>query len=641
MIFKYFSIFLLLLLCLLYIKRISGSESCWNTKNECNIKTELFKNLEFSNGISMQIDCRHPLKFETNKSQDHLENNNNDNTVTDGDENYFHITTKQLLLARFMGVQAVMLDGCQTPLNANTYGLEFIPVCNNVTKVSIRHFHMDRLKPLHCMEAGQQQLEYLNIQFNEISIIEAESFLENQYPQLRDLLIEKNSLKVIDKNAFKAIRSLENLYIVNEPVLMLKFPDLFEYTSVVNIHLEALKQMTSDIFHHLPETLQNLFVANTPFDHNAVDVKNAFVLSNLTIKNCSLEIFSVQDVHSTVRRIDLSGNVMRTFTAQENNLTELNLSNNQLKTVPYEWLTNLTNLESLILKGNQIKTLSLDLLLKAVPKGLSFDFSQNHLETLQDYEKLVKDITFSQIRLRCDQNPWNCLWLHEFAHSHPEKFLILQYEKFISKINVNGLECVPAEKPPKPTNNSGSTPDKIFNISTYTLVYGSPWEVKRNQRAEALIIVFMLPLGIALLFLLLYMWIYCQKMFHLSYYKNFPCMRQQTNPSVQRFDVVRQLPLRPIQTIDNRTPLTRLQDNNDEGYEVPLNGIISECNCRLQQNQGPTKCQKTVHITYEQLPNEHPPQRIYEEIIDVDTLPDITDNIGNNTKPTYDHLTFK
>ncbi|XP_065357135.1 uncharacterized protein LOC135951414 [Calliphora vicina] len=637
--YKYLILKIILVLWLFYVDKIYCNESCWNNENECNIKTELFKNLEFSNGISMQIDCRSNL--EAIGSQDHLKKAEND----------FQTSTKYLLLPRFMGVQAVMLDGCQTPLNAHTYGLEFLPVCNNITKASIRHFHMDILMPLHCNEEDIQpmQLEYLNIQFNEIAAIDADSFKRN-YPQLRDVLIEKNSLKIIHKDAFKTIRSLENLYIANEPVLMLKFPDLFEYTSVASIHLEALKQMTSDIFNHLPETLQNLYVANTPLDKNAVLLRNSLVLKNLTITNCALQRFTLHDIHSTVKRIDLSGNVMITFTAYENNLKELDLSNNQLEWLPFEWTTNLTNLEILILKGNQIQTLSLDNLLKTMPNTHTFDLSQNRLQSLQGYDNGIQDVTLSQVRLRCDQNPWDCLWLHAFAHYHPEKFRILQYEKFISKINVNGLECIPAEKTPtsavpqKATINASLTdalvtyPDQFMNVSTYTLVYGSPWEFKRNQRAEALIIVFMLPLGIALLFLLLYMWIYCQKMFHLSYYQGISCMRRPANQPSQRFDVVRQLPPHPIQT-EPRRPLTRITDDHDEGYEVPINGIISECNCTMQHTDEMAKCQKPLHITYEQLPTEEPPSQIYEEIIQVESSPG---NVAaGNARNTYDHLTFK
>ncbi|XP_037810806.1 toll-like receptor 10 isoform X2 [Lucilia sericata] len=586
--YNYLILKILLVIYTFYIKQIQCNELCWNNDEECTIKTELFKNLELSHGITMQIDCHFNLK--ENNAQDHLQQTE--------EENDFQTSTKN----RFMGIQTVMLDGCQTPLNALTYGLEFLPICKYITKVSIRHFHMDILRPLHCQAENSQQLqlEYLNIQFNEIAAIEADSFVANT-PQLRDVLIEKNSLKLIHKDAFKAIRSLENLYIVNEPVLMLKFPDLFEYTSVASVHLEALKQMTSGIFKHLPETLQNLYVANTPFDNVALLLRNSLVLRNLTIKHCALEKFTLHDVHSTVKRIDLSGNVMKTFTAYENKLNELNLSNNQLQWLPFEWLANLSNLECLILTGNHIKFLHLDNLLKSLPNVSLFDLSQNQLQSLQGYDNVIPDVVLSQVRIKCDQNPWDCLWLHEFAHYQPEKFRILQYEKFISKINVNGLQCIPSEKIPTTpaitTNNATQrentaiTPDHFLNVSTYTLVYGSPWEFKRNQRAEALIIVFMLPLG-------------------------FSCMQTPANHPSQRFDVVRQLPLPTLQT-ETRRPLTQIVDGTEMAYEVPINGIVSECNCiALHSDDTPTaKCEKSVHITYEQLPTEEPPSQIYEEII--------------------------
>ena len=625
--------------------KTSGNESCWNNDNECNIKTKLFRNFEFLNGISMQIDCRRVM-----------EENDKDRPK---EENDFRKSKEYLLIHRFTGVQSVMLDGCQTPLNTHTFGLEYLPICVNITKVSIRHFHMDILKPFKCKrnenyEEQALQLEYLNIQFNEITVINGNSFSKD-YAYLRGVLIERNSLKLIHADAFRSLRSLEKLHIVNEPELMLKYADLFKYTSVEAIHLEALEQMTSDIFRNLPESLQNLYVANTKFDNDDVVTVNALVLKNLTIKHCGLRVFSLHDVHSTVKFIDLSGNVMKIFTAYENNLKELNLSDNKLEWVPFEWLSNLTNLEILDLKSNFIKSLSLEKLLHVMPNGHFIDISKNHLQYLQDYNISHQDVSLHQARLKSDQNPWDCLWLHEFARQYPETFRILQYEKFISKINVNGLECIPAEKSisprkihPKFTNISLATmsaTEQTANVSTYTLIYGSPWEFKRNQRAEALIIVFMLPLGIALLFLLLYMWIYCQKMFHLSYYQDFPCMRRSTTANNnQRFDVVRQFPPCSIQTA-TRQPLNQIIDINNQGYEIPLNGVIADCNCIGQNSDHILKCQKSVHITYEQSPTEAPHEAYYEEIIHVEDNPCCNDSLDGvinreNDNETYDRSPF-
>ncbi|GBP95493.1 hypothetical protein EVAR_64880_1 [Eumeta japonica] len=79
------------------------------------------------------------------------------------------------------------------------------------------------------------------------------------------------------------------------------------------------------------------------------------------------------------------------------------------------------------------------------------------------------------------------------------------------------------------------------------------------------------------------------------------------------------MPPKPNQMETRRQPLTRIIDENEDGYEIPINGIISECNCMIKQNDEESdKCQKSVHITYEHLPNEEPPPRIYEEIMHLD-----------------------
>lgn len=641
-----------------------ANDACWVHEDMCSVKAEIFQNLEFLNGIAMQIDCSVSDESDTTEAQQDtmmLTRNSNDGNDSGGADQHRSPTTTSaayILLRHFMGKPSVMLDGCQTPLNTHTYGLEFLSVCANVTKVALHHFHMDSLIPLQCgsADADQQlELEYLLVHHNEIATIDNNSFAAN-YPHLRVLEVESNSLKIIEGNSFRTLRSLEHLRIVNEPVLMLKSPDIFEYTAAIVIHLEALKQMTSEIFHHLPETVESLYVAFTQLDRDAVEVYNARTLANLTIASCALEKFTLRDIHSTVKTINLNGNALKSFEAHENNLKELDLSNNQLEHFDCKWTVNLTGLEVLSLKQNHIKTINIYEIVQAIPNGRTVDVRENRLQALQNADIEFPSWLSTQLRLRCDHNPWDCLWLHEFAHSHPEKFRILQYDKFISKINVNGLECIPAEKPlethtkdeSKPSSaSSGATPasNKILNMSAYHLVYGDPYDYRRNQRAEALIIVFMLPVGIAFLFLLLYMWIFCQKMFHVSYYKNFSCLRRQPNvpnPS-QRFDVVRQIPNHHLQQVDSSRSLTVIHDQEDGCYEVPLNGLCSECNCKSRASSVGS-CTKAIHITYEESPTETSHQ-IYEEIISLtdNDFASQEDNAlpNNHHHLNYDHLRFE
>ncbi|XP_073827166.1 uncharacterized protein [Musca autumnalis] len=641
----------------------SNDESCWTNEDACNIRAELYQNLEMANGIAMQIDC-------LEKQSENLENNGLD-VKGEVEEVVVMPAFSALWQRRFVGIQAVMLDGCQTSLNAHTYGLEFLPICANVSKVGLQHFHMESLAPLQCMDGGENnngdhlELEYLLLQHNEIASIDDDSFPQGHQPQLRVLELQSNSLKVIQSKALRSLKALEHLKIYKEPVLMLKSADLFEYTAAITIHLVDLKQMTSEIFLHLPETLQTLYVADTAIDNGgggaaatAVELINAHALGNLTIIRCSLESFTLIDKHSSVAVINLQGNALKEFHAYENQLKELDLSENQLEYFPHEWLQNLTSLQRLSLRGNRLHSLSLYELMAAIPNGHYVDLRGNHLQALQEVNKEFPTWQTLQMRLKADHNPWDCLWLHEFAHGYPEKFRLLQYDKFISRINVNGLECVPAENPPaltetkkqaeelartaeSTTTSTTPTPQIPVNAILYSAgPNGDQWEFKRNQRAEALIIVFMLPLGIAFLFLLLYMWIYCQKMFHLSYYKNFSCVRNQVpNPSA-RFDVVRQIPNIPGTTEANGI----IPTNDAAGYEVPLHGMCSECNCKsLAYANQSDKCNKPIHITYGDTSPQDIPHQIYEEIISVSDheQPGQLDNQKPQHHVHYDHLQFK
>ncbi|XP_061389340.1 uncharacterized protein LOC133324520 [Musca vetustissima] len=666
---------------------LGHDESCWLSSEVCNIRAELYQNLESSsNGIAMDIDC-------SDKINGNLENNADELPEED-------VSTKSAAFSvlwqrrRFMGIQSVILDGCQTPLNTQTYGLEFLPICANVTKVALQHFHMDSLGPLRCDAASTQQLEleYLHLQYNEIASIDDDTFQGQRYPQLRILELKSNSLRVLQSKSLQPLRALEHLTIIQEPVLILKSADLFEHTAAISIHLVELKQMTSAIFRHLPETLQTLYVSDTVIENGEggdggyVELINPHALGNLTIARCALRAFTLIDDHSSLAVLNLHGNALQEFHAYENQLKDLDLSSNRLEYFPHEWLVNLTTLERLSLKSNRIHRISLQQLMVSLPLAHHVDLRENQLQSLNEVDgEFPTWQTLQMLRIKANHNPWDCLWLHDFAHKYPEKFRLLQYDKFISRINVNGLECVPAENPPKAsqearkpqqqqqqeleelTQSTASTPTAhatpatpqipLNNISSFAVLYtaggpnGDQWEFKRNQRAEALIIVFMLPLGIAFLFLLLYMWIYCQKMFHLSYYKNFSCVRNQVPTTSQRFDVVRQLP--PITNGPNAdhhiSPPAICNDPG--GYEVPLHGMCSECNCKsLAYANQADKCQKTVHITYGDTSPQELPHQIYEEIISVsDNEEQKQQQLDNQKSPLqqqphhvhYDHLQFE
>ncbi|CAD6998103.1 uncharacterized protein LOC101451956 [Ceratitis capitata] len=621
---------------------IVDAETCWNDSQECVIQATLHRVNEppQSAGLVVQIDCQTKVEF---------------TTAADGS----HTPT---YLAR--PLQSLLLDGCHTPLGVETYGIEYLPNCDTVPVVYMERFHADTLQPYHCpgVNGTDMQVEVLNYRDNELATIGADTFVN--VPQLRELYFARNSLRHIPRAAFEALRVVERIHIVDEPLLALKNADLFERTGVADLQLMRLKYITSELFSHLPETLRQLVVVRTAIDADAVVVSNPQLLRNISINGCTLKSFTLLESAATtsVRYINLSGNALAEFRVDflgysSNDsivaLETLDLSENELTQLPLSWLSGLSKLRHLLLRGNHLKMLSLPALMLALPLAASLDLRDNKLTALHDAAE-ASALSWAQVRIQIDRNPWNCLWLLEFAHTHPEKFRVFQYAKYISQINVNGLQCVAAEVPALAENvtenellaNATTTTattivrgiqiqdhsNNVVNASTFKLIYGGPWEYKRSQRAEALIIVFMLPVGVALLFLLLYMWINCQKVFHLSYYRSFTWSQRNNGRrfrSAECFDVVRQLPPTPnVSNGDN--------GNNNDDYETPLSGIGSICNCNHigTGTYANEKCGKSHHITYEELPSERP-FKIYEEIIGDDAT-----DTETYAQPFYDHLSY-
>ncbi|XP_036327974.1 uncharacterized protein LOC118740519 [Rhagoletis pomonella] len=630
---------------------IVDADNCWNDSQQCLIHATLHRADEppLSAGLTVEIDCQTKIALPPAGEQNHA---------------------PALLLRRLELAESLLLDGCHTPLGVETYGMEYLPNCGTVPQVYMERFHADTLQPFNCpgVNNSDMQLELLRYRNNELATIGTDTFAN--LPQLRELYFAGNSLRHIARSAFDTLRVVERIHIVHEPLLALKDGDLFERTGVAELKLAQLKHITSDLFGHLPETLRQIHIARTTFDDDAVVVSNPQLLRNISITVCTLKSFTLLESAQTtsVRYVNLSGNALRDFRvdfldgASNTSIAgveTLDLSENELTQLPLSWLSSLRKLRHLLLRGNQLKRLSLPELMSAMPVVASLDLRGNQLASLHD-AAAASALSWEQVRIKIDRNPWNCLWLLEFAHTHPEKFRAFQYEKYISQINVNGLKCVPEEmlaladnatKSESHTNAATTTTTTtatmatfvhgvqvqeqqrggVVNASTYKLIYGGPWEYKRSQRAEALIIVFMLPVGVALLFLLLYMWIKCQKVFHLSYYRSFSWPQRnigQRFRSAERFDVVRQLPPTP-NALNGNT-------NNNEDYETPLSGIGSVCNCN---NIGtPTyaneKCRKLHHITYEELPSEQP-YKIYEEIIGDDAA-----DTETYAQPFYDHLSF-
>ncbi|XP_037958278.1 uncharacterized protein LOC119687835 [Teleopsis dalmanni] len=558
------------------------------------------------------------------------------------------------------GAKNVTFNGCNSSLGSNSVGFELLPDCNAISEATFIKFHVDALQSVHCANslAVDVQLKVLVLKHNEIGTIDGTAF--TNLTNLQEVYLVDNSLHHIDPAAFsrQSLQFLHLIHIQEEPFLIVRDAHLFENTSASSIYIFCIKRLNVEVLTHLTTALENLYISDTALndvEENVAEVLNPLQLRNISLVNCALKTLVLRDAHCSVTALDISKNNIEKFSTNcvcdsESESTScaleiLDLSENSLKSIDMDWFVALSNLKLLSLRGNMLKSISLDQFVSVLPSVRSIDLRANQMVGFKD---ITQHLNCDYLRIRIDHNPWNCVWMSTFAHEHPEKFRIFQYNKYISKINVNGLECSAEQLPDDIFPNDVKSFENVsadgkiktdgnLNISTYTLIYGNPWDLKRNQRAEALIIVFLLPVGIAFLFLLLYMWIHCQKIFHLSYYRSNPLIGSCTaGRAAERFDIVRQLP--------PSTGTYGTAANNNEDYEIPLNSFCN-CNNATRENH---KCFLVNHATYENPPIDQP-FKLYEEIneeegnmetINSDVPPNEQPLEGTAVHPLYDHLSF-
>ncbi|XP_030383863.1 uncharacterized protein LOC115631289 [Scaptodrosophila lebanonensis] len=548
-------------------------------------------------------------------------------------------------LQRMAGKTHVLLDGSQTPpLGVASYGLEFLDNCPSLKSVQIERFVGDTTLELSCGLEQLQQLLEVSFHNNELSTLSGLTF--RNVPHLQKLQLAGNSLRHAEP--LLDCKELLDLSIKQEKELLLSDGSLFgNLPQLQRLQLHSLKLIRPKLFEALPANLSELRVEETPIVERQVFIQNVSQLVNASIVHCQLLSFTASA--PALRVLNLSGNSLEHLELLgAPNLLSLDLSENTLETLNISWFVALTQLQHLYLRKNQLKTLSLSQLLTTAPHILQrLDLRDNLLQALQETQELSLE-SFPQLRVQIDGNAWSCQWLLNFTHAQPQMFRIFQYAKYISQINVNGLSCQP-QQPEPPVDSIMSDPPPATvdhsdlslnetrpNVSTFTVLFGSPVEHKRSQRSGALIIVFMLPVGIAALFLLLYLYLHCERLFHLSYYmSSMHCFGNKSEAPkrfVDHVDVVRY----PASNDngDVAKGLSSVEDQQPDGYETPLTGAGSICNCAHRQSS----CSRKHHVTYETLPTELPYQ-VYAEIKEDPADP--SEEIHLPTAPIYDHLSFE
>ncbi|KAH8248838.1 hypothetical protein KR032_003546, partial [Drosophila birchii] len=561
---------------------------------------------------------------------------------------------------RVAGKRHVLLDGSQTPpLGTASYGLEYLDNCVDLESLEIQRFVGDETLKLSCGGAQLPNLTAVTFKDNEIGALTAETFQD--LPQLKRLELRENSLKYLE--ILEGGDALQELLIQDETDLVLKDNDFIRQLSELKkLHLKNIKNIENHFINFLPENLTELLIEDSPIQPGDLFLTQGIShLVNVSITNCQLKSFSLEPPRNLeITHLNLSNNALRflrlTFLNGPSTLISLDLSRNQLKHLDMQWFSKMTSLERIFLQENHFKSLSLlHLLTRIAPVTLyHLDLRSNELMSLKDVEQSNSGYWNPELRLSIDGNPWSCQWLSNFSHTQPQLFRLFQYSKYISHINVNGLTCQPQEAPTEPpaklqrimqvringSSEASGAPVPVVhppgNVSSFTVLYGNPVELHRSQRQGALIIVFMLPLGIALLFLLLYLYLHCERLFHLSYYASgLPCFgggEKTTSRFVDHVDIVRY----PIG--NGSSPVDLESDPLPDGYETPVSGAASICNCT--GNHRESACSRTHHVTYESLPADVPYQ-LYAEIKE-DQAEEETDEMlaASPTAPIYDHLSF-
>ncbi|XP_034125255.1 uncharacterized protein LOC117581896 [Drosophila guanche] len=551
------------------------------------------------------------------------------------------LTAFDLGAQRVAGKSHVLLDGTQTPpLGVASYGLEYLDNCPQLQSMQIERFVGDSTLRLGCGGPILNKMTAVSIRNNELGTLSGHSF--EQLPHLRCLRMESNSLRYMEP--LLGCEELQELSIRQEQQLALKDAQvLAQLPQLQKLQLRQLKLIAAEFFDLMPDNLTELSVESTKIGKGSLLLANGTSqLINVSFVDCQLQGFGlVHKGNQSLLHLNLSGNALSSLELAESSLLTLDLSRNQLVNLNSSWFVGLPQLQELRLQQNRLQTLSLLQLLQIAPKTLQhLDLRSNQLMSLKDVEQQQQQQPQQSLqpRMSIDGNPWSCQWLLNFSHSQPQLFRLLRYSKYISHINVNGLSCSPQAAPTKPArplgrimlvaSNSSFVPvaHPNTNVSSFTVLYGNPVELHRSQRSGALIIVFMLPLGIALLFLLLYLYLHCERLFHLSYYMSgVSCFGSGKSTSQPRFvdhvDIVRY----PIANGN-----LDLEPALEDGYETPVS-----CNCAGHRD---SSCSRTQHVTYESLPAELPYQ-VYSEIKELPEQGE-TKEMPAPTAPIYDHLSF-
>lgn len=446
------------------------NSSCW-VNDDCNVAADLTRvHLDFT--FLVILNCKH-TKITAGSGGD------------DGGGSNRHMFAQQ-----YSNISKVALDGCSVN-RADTLGVEFVPDPSAVRTLSIQMFRIVGDIPADAF-VKYNQLDYLNLTDNVIDGVSSASL--NGLSSLKSLTLSNCYLRYLDDVALVHLKQLRNLFI-QEPWLnitcSLQLPDVVRMVLEIN---------TLDWCFRLPESLEEISVIKTQV---YIVPNREEALSNLS----RLKTFTL--VHT---------NVTEWPTILSNSLQVLNLSHNQLETLTNH---NLPTLHTYDVSSNYLHEIN-NKSLRLMPKLKSFYAQNNKLESIspnaftQNPNLQHVDLTANNlfqfspnmpaqqdVLILVDDNDWSCRWADDFSTSNPQVFARFRYAKVLDSLNTRGLRCKFYEQSSLQNHIARQA---MANISTST-----PILLRRNPKDTAMLTLIILVVGVAILFLMLFLHIKCRQ----------------------------------------------------------------------------------------------------------------------------------
>lgn len=427
---------------------------------------------------------------------------------------------------RYHEIDEISLNGCGVN-RENTLGIEYIPDAGAVKVLVIEMFRVKVIKNVSFELCDQ--LIHLELRTNAITSISSDSFMGLK--SLAELVLQNNHLQSLNDTGLTELTNLQSLTIT-EPTLPIDHSLLFP-NNISRITIEA----KSVKWPYFPDSLTQLYIANTPtiINRSVVLCQNSSNLQSLALTGCALNDVPMMNC-TMLKHFNVSGNQLRSMAENRLiNLLTFDISNNQITSIGLALLRSMPRLEIFAAQNNRIDTVANDAFVRNFDLKL-VNLSHNQLR--QVYTNMPVQQT---MQIVINENPWSCRWVLDIAQTHPYLFSNFKFDKSLHRVNIRGLSCHFYEG------------DEIRNYKQLSTPQAPPADIdgtstKRNPRDTAILTLVILVLGVALLFILLFLHIKCRRDSQQPFYRTLPFNQRLT----ERTDYVRRI----LPPTDYEAPVT-------------------------------------------------------------------------------------